>query len=257
MVADQFTPSGALIKAVIIHSGRPMKYRVFSDGSTSDLMKYPSVEQGYGRLDLRNVLRYRSLKDEHLSVFIKGAAWKNEINYVSLKFSGENHTYSFRVADVQIPQPLRVTLAYTDIASYPAQSHMRVNKIRMYVMSNASRTVFSRLNSDWDDDNVIVVDILNPVQNTTYTVYIIADFLIEEQSYAIVMTGEFNSNAENDINNDDVGVQMLQKSFISPFLRKLILCILLVILIVAGFAKQLLKIDYTKSTTKNAFVINA
>ncbi len=59
-----FTPSGALLKAMLVHSGRPMKYRERFDWNTftyviDELEQYPSIEQGYGRLQLNTTLYFK------------------------------------------------------------------------------------------------------------------------------------------------------------------------------------------------------
>lgn len=47
-LANGFTPSGALVKAIIIHSGKPLLYQILSSGTQIPLA-YPSVDQGYGK----------------------------------------------------------------------------------------------------------------------------------------------------------------------------------------------------------------
>ena len=48
-----FTPSGSLVKAVLLHSGKDL------GGDYS----YPGVEQGFGRVDLSSVLLVSGLTD--------------------------------------------------------------------------------------------------------------------------------------------------------------------------------------------------
>lgn len=74
-----FVPSGALIKAMLIASAVPMQYFVFSPSAYSALPGgYPSVLQGYGRVQMSNVLNLNaSASTDPLSLFIIGSANKS------------------------------------------------------------------------------------------------------------------------------------------------------------------------------------
>ncbi|KAJ1392195.1 peptidase S8/S53 domain-containing protein, partial [Ochromonadaceae sp. CCMP2298] len=55
--ADAFTPSGALLKATLIHSSQPMLYSTATaDFGISSVSSYPSNQQGYGRIQMSTVL---------------------------------------------------------------------------------------------------------------------------------------------------------------------------------------------------------
>lgn len=57
VASDGFTPSGALIKAILVHSGQPMSSIVRANNagsfiSAKAIASNPSVSQGYGRIQL-------------------------------------------------------------------------------------------------------------------------------------------------------------------------------------------------------------
>ena len=218
-----------------------MKNRVFSDGSTSQLSKYPSNQQGYGRVDISTFLNCGNTEEPQTTFSVRGGAWASEKFYVSLKETGEEHTYSFVVSNSEVPMPIRVTLVYTDIPAQPGQSPVLINKISMIVKNNESQEAFTRLNSDWEQDNVIVVDILNPLSDAQFVVTIRADSLVGEQAYALVVSGETDSLKDLTIEPSGT-VNFLQRGWmISPLFRKLVAGSLLSVLFVAGLADQIKK----------------
>lgn len=237
---DRFIPSGALLKAILIHSGQPLDQRVYLDEPASQIPKYPSNEQGYGRIDINKVLRFRNFTEEHLSFFIRGGARKSDKHYVSVRYLGEEHRYTFKVASVAEPHPIRATLTYTDIASFPSQSSLLINEISMVLLCNETGEVFTRLNANWARDNVIVIDIVEPIPNTTLIVMVTADSLISEQSYALVLTGETQSVIKEDLNLRRA--HFLQKNYISKILRQIVVIVFLSVFFVAGLVENRLSI---------------
>lgn len=187
-VADGFNPSGALLKAMIIHSGKPMTHRVNQDGSKSSLNKYPSIEQGYGRVSIDKVLNFGKSEQHFLTLIVRGGAYPTDKYYVSFQITGETHRYEIALNSLP-PALVRVTVAYTDIAGFPSGSITLINKLSLKVTHNYTGAVFYRLNSDWAEDNVMVIDILEPAPNDYYIVEVKAQSLVSEQPYAIVMTG--------------------------------------------------------------------
>jgi hypothetical protein len=178
---------------VLIQSGRPQENIVFKDGSTSSIPSYPSVEQGYGRVTLGDVLNFGSSEGEHLALFVRGGARRGDMHYVSFNESGEWHTYEFSVGDIPPPK-IRVTVTYTDIAAYPSQSVVLINRIVLTVSNMETGEIHERINKAFSEDNVLVVDISAPYPNSSYVVKVLAANIVAEQSYALVMTGSISSS---------------------------------------------------------------
>lgn len=89
----EFTPTGALVKAIAVNACRDM----------TDVPLYPGAREGWGRVTLGDAL-YFSGDDERL--------WLRDVRHVEGLATGETDAYNLRVVDSSIP--LRVTLVFTD-----------------------------------------------------------------------------------------------------------------------------------------------
>lgn len=108
-----FIPSGALIKAIMIHSTTSLKYIQYDDGSTEST-SIGDNNQGYGRVQLNKGLSFgvNSTLDG-LTYFVKGAASKTSEHYAEISSVSKPHVYTFRTLDLPNLDPIRVTLVYT------------------------------------------------------------------------------------------------------------------------------------------------
>ena len=99
-----FTPSGALTKALILHSGEPMKKYFFTDNSNQNVIlgAPPDTYQGYGRIQLANVLPLPSAGFD-FDLFVSDSTIINAKN----KFFLDVFVDSGKI-------PLKVTIAWYD-----------------------------------------------------------------------------------------------------------------------------------------------
>ena len=113
--ADGFEPSGALLKAVLIHGAEKLKQvQLGSGGVESTNIERGDNNQGYGRSQLNNVLSFGvNATLEGLTFFVVGAAGKNVGPYAEMKASDSPHEYTFTTTSTSDPKPIRITLAYT------------------------------------------------------------------------------------------------------------------------------------------------
>lgn len=243
--SDAFTPSGALLKAVLVHSGRPMSYlvydtRTFESISSSD---YPSYTQGYGRIQMSAVLNFgvNSTLDP-LSLFVLGDASSNGANYASISSSSDEDTYSFKVATAD---PVRVTLCYTDLPGENRQNVM-INLLHVRVVLDSTGTVFTPYLLEANEtSNTQVIDIANPSVNSQYTVRVFSESLSAEQPYALVITGgrlEYLSDVSSEEEVEDYfradnQLDDMDKYYIG-ILSGLILFLLVFILYVRGISHR-------------------
>ena len=70
--SDGFSASGALIKAILIHSGKAARNVVNNNGGISTVGSYPSNIQGYGRIAIGNVLNFGPSEGNYLSLLVRG-----------------------------------------------------------------------------------------------------------------------------------------------------------------------------------------
>lgn len=107
---DGFTPSGALMKAILVHGGQPLQY--ISDGASSTKTSWGDDHQGYGRTQLDTVLSFlRNSTLNGLTFFVKGAVDPKSPHYAELT-RGESHQYQFTARNVKNLSPIRVSSSY-------------------------------------------------------------------------------------------------------------------------------------------------
>jgi hypothetical protein len=118
-----FIPSGALLKAVLIHGTSSLKYIQHDDSSSgsskggTESTSLGDNNQGYGRVQLNKVLSFgvNSTLDG-ITLFVKGAAYptgSGSDHYAEITSLTSPHTYSFRTQDRDDLDPIRITLVYT------------------------------------------------------------------------------------------------------------------------------------------------
>jgi len=109
--ARAFTPTGALLKAMLIQSGEDM----FEPG-------YPGDREGWGRILLDDALYFRGDADR---------LWVQDTRHADGLETAQTHTYSVRVEDGS--QRLRVTLAFTDEPASLGANPAAVNDLNLEV----------------------------------------------------------------------------------------------------------------------------
>jgi hypothetical protein len=125
-----FNPSGALLKAALIHSTVPLKYIQEDDGSTRST-SLGDNNQGYGRVQLDKVLSFGvNSTTEGLTLFVKGAASSSSEHYAEItSMSDPPHVYTFKTLDSDDLEPIRVTLVYSVSISDNSLYHFHHNSL--------------------------------------------------------------------------------------------------------------------------------
>lgn len=191
---DEFTPSGALIKAMLINSGENLPYVSYyeTSPSTGEVTKtwqistdgYPSNYQGYGRINLRNIINFYESDPNNLSLFVMGSSNTSSKYYKSIDTLTQVDSYELHVAN-DISE-LRVTLVYTD----PIPASGAVSKLVNDLDVTCSNDTHSFLPLHGvRTDNVEMIVITNPKPNGYYTISVSANILSSKQSYALVVNG--------------------------------------------------------------------
>lgn len=193
--ADAFVPSGALIKAIMIHSGQNLSiednYATNSGTETfSSLTSYPSTDQGYGRIQLSKVLNFGTSTTTPLSMFVIGTNDTSDTSkYRVITSTGQTKTHTFTTDSSSSQEPIRVTMVYQDYpASYGASSAL-INKLTM-TLSDSSGNSYSVLTASGTiTSNVQMINIVNPPPSRTFTITITGTSISHPQPYALVATG--------------------------------------------------------------------
>eukprot|EP01033_Poteriospumella_lacustris_P003287 gene3288-2423_t len=251
---DGFTPSGALLKAILVHSGKRMRYRntggssattdgkfdVSTDGFANITAAYPSIYQGYGRVQLDRVLHFANSSRNPLTMFVMGGT--NKYNSSFLTSSSTTKSYSF-VTDSS-PGRIRVTMAYTDYYAASGANNAMVNYLSV-IVTEGSNTFTSYVASQTTSTvgTVKVIDINAPKANTKYTITVSASSLSRSpQPFALVATGDITFlTAENPADSSSYGPDY---PFIADSTRTQIIVLAVLFAVLAAF------FAFVKSHTK-------
>lgn len=141
-----FTPSGSMLKTTILHSGENMGYT------------YPGPEQGFGRLQLNNVLPLSGVTPAGFDLFVQDVT----LNILATK------TYSVSVTSSA--SPFKATISWMDPPNSVYASKQLLNNIDLTVLTPSGSMYYGNGNSAGDSvNNAEMVYIASP-QTGTYTV---------------------------------------------------------------------------------------
>lgn len=155
--ADGFTPSGALLKAVLVHSTRRMEGRF--QGTSVVSIPYPGNEQGFGRIALGDVLA--TPENNYFTLMVKGnvAASDHE-----LTANGQEHHISVQMtSNSKYQRPLVATLVWID---EPSPTGVLVNNLDLFITDTDTATVYRPLWTTTMDNK----DDKNPVEKASHGV---------------------------------------------------------------------------------------
>lgn len=225
---NSFTPSNALVKAVLLNSGRNLTGRFSGSNypiSTSGAL--PNSGQGWGRIALDDALYFAGDRRELrvLADIYNGATASETARpapNVALT-TGQTHTY--QITNVSNVEPLRITLAWSDPRAAIGSIIALVNNLDLEVVDPAGNVFRGNLNfkNAWSEPAASAeFDNRNPVEGVyiqhplpgTYTVRVIGanvpgngqtqitaqpgDQKIDSnrQGYALIATGNFTAGAQ-------------------------------------------------------------
>lgn len=188
-----FIPSGALIKAMMIASAVQMKYFVYGPTKYATLSTTagPSALQGYGRLQLSNVLHFNSTAlTDPINLFVMGSMNSSFPYYSQFLGTGGARSYNFVSRG---PMTVRVVLCYTDAPASANAANAMMNKVTLQVTGSDGSTYNPYKLGTADYSNVQVLDIETPAGTTTYNVRVTATSIVSSpQPFALVVRGEVN-----------------------------------------------------------------
>jgi len=179
--------TAALIKAVMIHSGRPVY--ILQGGLLVLPQKVPDRSQGYGRVDLLSVLRFEE-SGFNLSV------WNKE----QVSDGGSRH-YCLVVNPGA--SRLRVTVVWTDPPGTLGSNRILINDLDLSVVTSDSAFYYGNVLTQWSEahGSHAVIDNLNNVEQVTlelptagtYRIRVDgADVPLGPQYFAMVVTGSYS-----------------------------------------------------------------
>ena len=196
-----FTPSGALIKAMLIASAQPLSdifqaLNMEGDfGATHDKISIanngavPSYDQGYGRVQLNSVLHNGNSSTNPLSFFVIGNYDPSGPHYAQLNTTSQSITYSFTTGTS--PSSIKIVLAYTTPVPSTISYSDRITN-RLTLTSPGQQTLAQLAGSPYSSaiDPVSVIVISNPSPLRQYSVTVTATSIFSPQPFSLVVVGD-------------------------------------------------------------------
>lgn len=187
---DAFTPSGALLKAMIVHSGKQMT------GNVRGVAAFPSIVQGFGRIDLDSVLKIGNTEADRGTVWI--LASKIGATRVELQ-QGQTYQQTFTLNQAG---NFKATLVWMDA---PASLNSRVNLVNdLDLLVQTGNTVYYPNGQTNQADTLNTVEMIEVAGNpgASYTVTVTARAIGSlpkqqgqppKQPFALVVSGPFTA----------------------------------------------------------------
>ena len=147
LVREGFAPSAALVKACILHSGRALTV----PGSSSSRRSLPSLDQGYGGMDLSRALWFggggvgdgggdeEAVGPARLRVVDGVHVADGQVLRFCLSFPAESSTTA--AVGGRGGHPLAVTVVWTDPPAQPQADRALVNDIDLRVIGPDNRVL--------------------------------------------------------------------------------------------------------------------
>lgn len=200
--SDAFTPSGALMKAMLISGTRNMtgEYTI-DDVNNSGHQDVPSNGQGFGRVVLDDCMYF---SDSYGTDDRKLILWDETTGISS---TGESNTY-FIESGPSTTEPIKIVLSYSDYPGSPAAGTPGVNDLDLIVevdgtpyLGNVFATTGARSTTGGSGDQLNRDEVvwLDAVPNATITITVEAEAIrTSPQKYALVATGDIFIGEPND-----------------------------------------------------------
>ena len=229
---NAFTPSNALIKAILLNSGRNLTGRF--TGSNFPISRsgaIPSSGQGWGRIALDDALYFAGDRRELkiLADIYNGATAAESARPAPNPAITTGQTQTYQITNVSNVEPLRITLTWSDPRAAIGSIVALVNNLNLEVVDPQGKVFRGNVNfqngwsqaangGSFDNRNTVeAVYIQNPIAGT-YIVRIIGENVpgngrtqivaqpgdqridSNRQGYALIATGNFTAGAQPVLN---------------------------------------------------------
>jgi len=181
---DGFTPSGALIKAMLVNSATDM----------TGISGYPSVREGWGRVLLEKALYFAGDSRKLLML-------EDKRNAVGLT-TGQSENYNFSVTSNS--EPLEVTLVWTEKEAAVSANPAYINNLNL-VVTGPGGTYLGNVFSGGQSATGGSADLVNNTEQVLISAPAVGDYTVTvnaavvntvgPQGYALVATGAVSTAA--------------------------------------------------------------
>ena len=211
--SDVRNPSAALVKAVMVNSGRNMTGAfTATDGANGASAPIPTSGQGWGRLTLDDALYFQG---DARGMKVLNDVWNGATSVVAPATTAAittGVTHTFTVDSVGCAEPLKFTLNWSDPPGAVGSGIQLVNNLDLEVVAPDGTIYKGNVFSGGWSVAAGAADTLNSIENVylryplpgTYTVRVIGrsvpgkgvttPFDDTRQGYALVATGEFSGS---------------------------------------------------------------
>lgn len=189
-IENYHDPSAALIKATLINGAKQLS----GNDSVADHNSTPNYHQGFGRIDIINSIP--NVQNPNLIIH-----YIDSWNTNALKFTRSGERFRFMI-DVETNHPLRICMVYTDVPGRSLQNNINLfveyqeqNGNTFKIMGNQEfRNLPGNLHIPDPDNNVEVVRIESPNSGRCLIQLTASNLLQIDQDFALVVTGDLQSN---------------------------------------------------------------
>lgn len=186
--ASGFTPSGALVKAMILAAAVPVHYVYYTGsyigtGTLTSLTTYPSNYQGFGRVQINRVLHFGPASTSPLTLSVIGDVSSTSSLYHAFTAASQSYQTTFAVTS---NTTVRVVMAYSDYSSGTPTSPIMQNILSLSV--NDGTTTFNPYTSSVSNTYYVMDIAATPGKTYTVTVQC-TSFSSGPQPFALVMVG--------------------------------------------------------------------
>ena len=180
------SPSAALMKAIIINSTRELE----GSDALADHDFVPNFHQGFGCIDMLNIIASKQKKDLHLHYL---DPWQDD----ELKFSATGQRFLYHM-QVEEGTPLRLCLCWTDPPGNGIQNNLNVMLLHVKTGTKwVGNERLPRMITSFDRDNNVEIIRIDDPHGGEYRVAVQANnLLVGGQDYALVVTGHINNELE-------------------------------------------------------------
>jgi len=200
-----FSPSGALLKAVVVAGGVKMTGYMDRGTSSGDFSytydrvdtSYPNNIQGYGRFQVSNVLKF--VNRSNFELLIGGVS---NGKYTAPQFESIDEVHHYRLCILGDKSPVKIAVVWMDYPAEVGASKALVNDLDLYVTRTNQNgdvvgVIYGNHGSQRDSvNNVEIVYQSSVAFGETWDVYVSASSLpMPSQKYAIVVTGQLTSTS--------------------------------------------------------------
>lgn len=179
--SNSFTPTGSLLKAMIVHSGQDVS-RAEIDFSYIKLGSGPDRYQGFGAVQLNTVLKIKGENNDLFNLFISDS---RSIEHQKV------HRYCLIVSRSSVP--LRVTLSWSDPAPSVLSNFPMVNNLDLIVFDQSGKVypLDGRGQMESDASSTVErVTIETPSNGIRHYIYVKGSYVaFGPQKYSLVATG--------------------------------------------------------------------